>query len=77
MLCFIFRYEFSRTDDNRLWRKNRSKNPGSSCIGVDLNRNWGYKWGGKGADTDPCRYDIKTKNPTILKLIENNLCLLN
>ncbi|HSF43133.1 MAG TPA: M14 family zinc carboxypeptidase [Thermoanaerobaculia bacterium] len=27
------------------WRKNRQPTPGSSYIGTDLNRNWGYKWG--------------------------------
>jgi hypothetical protein len=27
------------------WRKNRQPNEGSSYIGTDLNRNWGYKWG--------------------------------
>lgn len=26
------------------WRKNRQPNEGSSDIGTDLNRNWGYKW---------------------------------
>jgi carboxypeptidase T len=29
----------------RSWRKNRQPNSGSSYIGTDLNRNWGYKWG--------------------------------
>ena len=27
------------------WRKNRQPNAGSSAIGTDLNRNWGYRWG--------------------------------
>jgi hypothetical protein len=27
------------------WRKNRQPNAGSSAIGTDLNRNWGYLWG--------------------------------
>lgn len=27
------------------WRKNRQPNAGSSYIGTDLNRNWGYMWG--------------------------------
>ena len=36
-------HEHSRTD-NRLWRKNRRRNPGGS-IGVDPNRNYGYMWG--------------------------------
>ena len=33
---------------NRMWRKTRSPNRGSSsCMGTDPNRNWNYKWGGK------------------------------
>jgi carboxypeptidase T len=36
-------HEHSRTVD-RLWRKNRRRNPGGS-IGVDPNRNYGYMWG--------------------------------
>jgi carboxypeptidase T len=27
------------------WRKNRQPNAGTSAIGTDLNRNWGYLWG--------------------------------
>lgn len=27
------------------WRKNRQPNSGSTAIGTDLNRNYGYKWG--------------------------------
>ncbi|HET7029531.1 MAG TPA: M14 family zinc carboxypeptidase [Candidatus Limnocylindrales bacterium] len=27
------------------WRKNRQPTPGSSSIGTDLNRNFGYRWG--------------------------------
>ena len=51
----IYRYEYSHTN-YRLWRKNRRINSGNSCKGVDLNRNWGYQWGGAGASTNPCRY---------------------
>jgi carboxypeptidase T len=36
-------HEHTRTQ-NRLWRKNRRRNPGGS-IGVDPNRNYGYMWG--------------------------------
>ncbi|MBM4007294.1 MAG: hypothetical protein FJ292_06985 [Planctomycetes bacterium] len=36
--------------NNRLWRKNRRLNSGGS-YGVDLNRNWGFQWGGQGAST--------------------------
>lgn len=32
----------------RLWRKNRRDN-GNGTFGVDLNRNWGYQWGGPGS----------------------------
>ncbi|MEV6970433.1 M14 family zinc carboxypeptidase [Hamadaea sp. NPDC051192] len=31
--------------DYLMWRKNRQPNSGSTEIGTDLNRNWGYKWG--------------------------------
>ncbi|MEU4800280.1 M14 family metallopeptidase [Streptomyces sp. NPDC023327] len=33
------------TGSYRSWRKNRQPNAGSSSVGTDLNRNWGYKWG--------------------------------
>ncbi len=39
-------------DVNRLWRKNR-RNNGDGSFGVDLNRNWGYQWGGSGASANP------------------------
>lgn len=34
------------------WRKNRRDN-GDGSYGVDLNRNYGYMWGGAGASSDP------------------------
>ncbi|XP_051158291.1 carboxypeptidase B-like [Leptopilina boulardi] len=48
-------YEYTFRGD-RLWRKNRN-NPekGGVCIGVDLNRNYGYRWGGLGTSKQPCR----------------------
>jgi carboxypeptidase T len=30
------------------WRKNRQPTPGTGYIGTDLNRNYGYRWGGGG-----------------------------
>ncbi|KXN72297.1 hypothetical protein CONCODRAFT_77883 [Conidiobolus coronatus NRRL 28638] len=48
-------YDYTR--ENRMWRKNLQPNHGSSCIGIDLNRNWGYKWGDSG--TDPCGEDYQ------------------
>lgn len=44
-------YEYTWTS-NRMWRKNRRANAGGT-FGVDLNRNWGFGWGGEGASTDP------------------------
>jgi hypothetical protein len=36
------------------WRKNRQPTPGTSSIGTDLNRNFGYRWGGGGrTSTNP------------------------
>jgi murein tripeptide amidase MpaA len=45
-------YEYSWTTD-RLWRKNRTPNLGSSCVGTDLNRNFGFKWLTGGSSTKP------------------------
>ncbi|XP_071387061.1 carboxypeptidase A5 [Centroberyx affinis] len=39
---------------NRMWRKTRKPNPGSSCVGVDPNRNWNAGFGGPGASSNPC-----------------------
>ncbi|MCC6659425.1 MAG: hypothetical protein IT437_00930 [Phycisphaerales bacterium] len=49
-------YEWTWTN-TRLWRKNRRPNAGGS-FGVDLNRNWGFKWGlplpgGNGGNANP------------------------
>jgi hypothetical protein len=30
------------------WRKNRQPTPGTTRVGTDLNRNYGYRWGGGG-----------------------------
>jgi hypothetical protein len=46
-------YEYSHTS-YRLWRKNRAPNTGSSCVGSDLNRNFGYFWRTGGSSSDPC-----------------------
>ena len=51
-------YEYNRlTDPNGggYWRKNR-RNSGGGCIGIDLNRNFGYKWAydNSGSSPDPC-----------------------
>ncbi|CAB3380478.1 Hypothetical predicted protein [Cloeon dipterum] len=46
-------YEFTHTN-SRLWRKNRRDSTDKSCPGVDLNRNYGYQWGGLGASRQSC-----------------------
>jgi carboxypeptidase A2 len=46
-------YVYSWTT-NRMWRKTRQPNTGSSCIGTDPNRNWEFQWGGAGVSRDPC-----------------------
>ena len=39
---------FRYTETNRFWRKNRRDN-GDGTFGVDLNRNYSFKWGQRGA----------------------------
>ncbi len=57
--CFnVDGYEYNHlTDPNGggNWRKNR-RNNGGGCFGIDLNRNFGYKWGydNLGSSPDPC-----------------------
>lgn len=46
-------YVYTQTK-NRLWRKTRSLNPGSRCIGVDPNRNWNASFAGEGTSDNPC-----------------------
>ncbi|KAL2917902.1 hypothetical protein HK105_202315 [Polyrhizophydium stewartii] len=51
-------YAYTRSTD-RLWRKNREPNSGSSCVGTDPNRNFPYKWGGPGASSSACAADYR------------------
>ncbi|VTJ69600.1 Hypothetical predicted protein [Marmota monax] len=46
-------YVYTHTQ-NRLWRKTRSLNPGSRCVGTDPNRNWNASFAGEGASDNPC-----------------------
>jgi len=39
---------------DRLWRKNRSPNSGSTCVGTDNNRNFNSHWNGGGSSNNPC-----------------------
>lgn len=45
-------YVYSHTT-SRTWRKNRTPNFGTSCVGTDLNRNFNHMWG-QGCSTNPC-----------------------
>lgn len=50
--------------ENRLWRKNRGENPGSTCIGTDVNRNWPHFWDVPGgSSTDPCSETYRGEEP--------------
>eukprot|EP00735_Rhodelphis_limneticus_P000090 TRINITY_DN1013_c0_g1::TRINITY_DN1013_c0_g1_i1::g.29921::m.29921 TRINITY_DN1013_c0_g1::TRINITY_DN1013_c0_g1_i1::g.29921 ORF type:complete len:439 (+),score=148.58,sp/P48052/CBPA2_HUMAN/42.35/1e-105,Peptidase_M14/PF00246.19/3.9e-82,Propep_M14/PF02244.11/5.1e-15 TRINITY_DN1013_c0_g1_i1:45-1319(+) len=42
---------------DRMWRKTRSPNTGSSCVGTDPNRNWNFHFGEAGASKNPCADD--------------------
>merc|ERR550532_3484317 len=46
-----FRYS---TTSSRMHRKNMRVNSGSSCRGVDLNRNWDAQWASGGSSGSPC-----------------------
>ncbi|XP_018596607.1 carboxypeptidase B [Scleropages formosus] len=46
-------YVYSWTN-NRMWRKTRSTNSGSSCLGTDPNRNFDAGWCTIGASSNPC-----------------------
>jgi len=48
-------YEFSRTAGNRAWIKNRSVQPDTECIGVNIERNFVFNWGlDLASSSDPC-----------------------
>ncbi len=42
------------TGTYQMWRKNRMNTANPRCTGIDLNRNYGFKWGTGGSSTDPC-----------------------
>ncbi|QQP51252.1 Carboxypeptidase B, partial [Caligus rogercresseyi] len=75
-------YEYSREEVllfnaliilRRLWRKTRRDNQGSSCKGVDANRNWAFHWHGdnnmtaiEDPETESIRQYVESLNPTPL-----------
>ena len=51
-------------DPYRAWRKNRQPTPGSSKVGTDLNRNYGYRWGCcKGSSGKPANVTYRGPRP--------------
>ncbi|KAJ8682550.1 hypothetical protein QAD02_018342 [Eretmocerus hayati] len=49
---------------DRFWRKNRSKNNSTECVGTDLNRNWNYHWDEAEMESqDPCSDSYKGSEP--------------
>ncbi|XP_036400579.1 carboxypeptidase B2 [Megalops cyprinoides] len=46
-------YKYTWTK-NRMWRKNRSRQEDSFCVGADLNRNFDANWCTEGASKRPC-----------------------
>ncbi|KAL0481044.1 carboxypeptidase [Acrasis kona] len=55
-------YTYTWSDD-RLWRKTRSVNKGSKCVGVDPNRNWDYEWTSGGSSSNPCSESYRGPKP--------------
>jgi carboxypeptidase T len=48
----------------RAWRKNRQPTPGTSRVGTDINRNYGYKWGCCGGSSgSPAALDYRGPKP--------------
>lgn len=55
-------YVYTHTT-NRMWRKTRRPNAGSSCVGTDPNRNWKYKWNTGGSSSQPCSETFHGPSP--------------
>jgi hypothetical protein len=48
------------------WRKNTNPTNdycGGDHYGIDLNRNFGFEWGGSGSDSDPCGVNYRGPSP--------------
>ncbi len=59
-------YEYNRqTNPNGggMWRKNRRVNSGTSCRGVDINRNYNSDWGGGGSSSNACSDTYRGASP--------------
>lgn len=48
-------YDYTWAEDgDRMWRKTRSPNDKSPCVGTDPNRNWAFHWGEAGTSAQAC-----------------------
>ncbi|XP_060098304.1 mast cell carboxypeptidase A-like [Heteronotia binoei] len=75
-------YVWTWTED-RMWRKNRSNNSNSDCIGTDLNRNFNAAWGTKGSSDEPCEEiycgssaESEQETKAVASFIQDNLDIL-
>jgi hypothetical protein len=72
---YVFTHE-----ENRLWRKSRMPNEGTSCIGTDLNRNFDHNFGGIGTSANPCSETYhggtaysNAESGNVASFVENNI----
>jgi len=69
-------YEYTWNGD-RMWRKTRSPNSRSVCVGTDPNRNWGFHWGEAGSSTQACSDSYQGPSPASeieVQTIQSYLC---
>ncbi|OTF79681.1 hypothetical protein BLA29_004730, partial [Euroglyphus maynei] len=55
-------YVFTHTNQ-RLWRKTRSRQFGTNCVGADPNRNWNSFWCQRGSSSNPCSNTYCGRSP--------------
>jgi len=65
-------YDYTWTGD-RLWRKSRQTNSGSTCLGVDLNRNYNTHWGEGGSSSNPCSDTYMGASPNSSPEVKNTI----
>lgn len=69
-------YEYTWNGD-RMWRKTRSPNAKSPCVGTDPNRNWNFHWGEAGSSTQACSDSYQGPSPASeveVQIIQSYLC---
>jgi len=69
-------YDYTWNGD-RMWRKTRSPNAKSPCMGTDPNRNWAFHWGEAGSSTQTCSDSYQGPSPASeieVQTIQSYLC---